>query len=29
MVAGLLKGKVVAVCCNPEPSLPKPVVDTE
>jgi len=23
-----LKGKVVAVCCNPEPGLPKPVVDS-
>ena len=23
----LLTGKVVAVCCNPEPGLPKPVVD--
>jgi hypothetical protein len=22
-----VKGKVVAVCCNPEPGLPKPVVD--
>ncbi len=27
MGARPLKGKVVAVCCNPEPGLPKPVVD--
>ncbi len=27
MVAPPLKGKVFAVCCNPEPGLPKPVVD--
>jgi MOSC domain-containing protein YiiM len=27
MVARPLKGKVIAVCCNPEPGLPKPVVD--
>jgi hypothetical protein len=27
MVAQPIKGKVVAVCCNPEPGLPKPVVD--
>jgi hypothetical protein len=27
MDAAPLKGKVVAVCCNPEPGLPKPVVD--
>jgi MOSC domain len=27
MDARPLKGKVVAVCCNPEPGLPKPVVD--
>jgi MOSC domain-containing protein YiiM len=27
MVARLLQGKVVAVCCNPEPGLPKPVVN--
>jgi hypothetical protein len=27
MVARSLKGKVVAVCCSPEPGLPKPVVD--
>jgi len=27
MDASPLKGKVVAVCCNPEPGLPKPVVD--
>src|SRR6266480_2382063 len=27
MDASPLKGKIVAVCCNPEPGLPKPVVD--
>lgn len=27
MVAQPSQGKVVAVCCNPEPGLPKPVVD--
>ena len=27
MDASPLQGKVVAVCCNPEPGLPKPVVD--
>ena len=27
MVARSLKGRVVAVCCNPEPGLPKPVID--
>jgi hypothetical protein len=27
MDAGLLKGRVVAVCCNPEAGLPKPVVE--
>ena len=27
MVTPPLKGKVLAVCCNPEPGLPKPVVD--
>ena len=27
MVASPLTGKVVAVCCNPEPGLPKTVVD--
>jgi MOSC domain-containing protein YiiM len=27
MYAHLLEGKVVAVCCNHEPGLPKPVVD--
>ncbi len=28
MVAHPMQGKVVAVCCKPEPGLPKPVVDT-
>ncbi len=27
MIVQPMKGKVVAVCCNPEPGLPKPVVD--
>ncbi len=27
MVAQPMQGKAVAVCCNPEPGLPKPVVD--
>jgi MOSC domain-containing protein len=27
MVAHPMQGTVVAVCCNPEPGLPKPVVD--
>jgi MOSC domain len=27
MATSPLKGRVVAVCCNPEPGLPKPVVD--
>jgi len=27
MATSPIKGKVVAVCCNPEPGLPKPVVD--
>ena len=27
MDASPIKGKVIAVCCNPEPGLPKPVVD--
>lgn len=27
MAASPEKGRVIAVCCNPEPGLPKPVVD--